>query len=153
MWGLLVASVLAGAPGSPMDRYRTPPVPVQAGDPFSWSAEPVQATVGKPAVVRVRLVVPPGFRIYRDQVELAAVAVSGLVVGAVVLPPGQLIDDGEGGVREGFDADVVLSVPVTASRAGSYRLSFDVRHQGCRTGLCYPAVVSTVATMVVARGN
>jgi len=150
MWGLFVASVLAGAPASPLDRYRTPPVPVQVGDPFAWAAEPVSAVVGRPTTAKLRLVVPPGYRVYRDQVEVVGVGVAGLVVGAASLPPGKLIDDGEGGVREGFDADVTVSVPITASRAGSLPLRFDVRHQGCRTGLCYPSVASSVSTTVAA---
>lgn len=150
MWGLLVTAVLAGPPASPLDRYRTPPVPVQVGDPFSWSAEPVVATVGRATTAQLRLAVPPGTRIYRDAVEVRALGTYGFTIGAVVLPPGKLVDDGEGGVREGYDADVVLTIPLTATRAGSFTLRLDVHHQGCRTGLCYPPVDDTLSVPVTA---
>ena len=140
-WWLALA--VASAEPSILDRYSSPaPLPTEE-DPFVWQVSPLTVAAGSMANVTLRLVVPPGDTVYRDQIDVVGHADAGLVVGAADLPPGRFHADPANGSdgRELYDMDVVVLVPVTVPRAtaaGLVPLTLDLRHQGCRPGLCFP---------------
>lgn len=161
MW-LVVMSFALAAPG---DRYGdsllpgAPQTPLGAPDlsgtkdPFSWVVPAVAVPAAGEATLMLRLVVPPGTHVYRDGIEVSVTDAGGLVVGAPDLPPGlKRADPGDPSneVRELYDTDVLIAVPVAARAgdAGLHTVGLDLRHQGCKPGLCYPPVQTTVGALV-----
>lgn len=159
IWWLM--GVLAMA--DPGDRYAgtllpgsTAPAPVAPGssvDPFSWEAAPVEVVAGAPGRVVLRLHVPAGTHIYKDGIEVLVADSAGIQVGPADVPPGlKKADPGDGGeIRELFDTDVLIEVPVTGRTPGLYPVTFDVRHQGCKVGLCFPPKSTTLTALVRVR--
>lgn len=128
------------------------PAAREGEDPFTWVATPLRATVGERTRAVVTLKVPTNHHVYRDQLSVMALGPEGLVVGHADLPPGVRGADpaDPDDVRELYDRDVVIYVPVTARRAGAFTVRLQVRHQGCRVGLCHPPVESSFTLPVTA---
>lgn len=133
------------------------PPPVEV-DPFAWAvtAEPVD--VGSDGALTLRLVVPPSHFVYRDRVSIVVLEPGPLSVGAVALPPGQVMADVAGDLpdREQYGADVFFTVPFTATRAavaGLQSVTLQVEHQGCRPGLCFPPTRTELTTLVPVRAS
>ena len=149
---LLLVALLSVARADPgvLDRYTeaaVPSAPAAEEDPFRWEAEPGSVGAGESARLVLRLVVPPGTHVYRDQIEVVVKDAAGFTVGAPDFPPGLKKPDPATGSdeRELYDMDVVLHLPVTAPAAGGLaKIVVEVRHQGCRPGLCFPPKVSTL---------
>lgn len=148
---------LTFAAGAAANPYEAPPPVAPAADPFAWRAEPGVVDAGGRGEVRLVLAVPPGFFVYRDQIEVVAAYAAGLGVAAAVLPPGRRDADpaDPAAVREVYAADTVVAVPITApaGAGGVVRLVLDVRHQGCRPGLCYAPVTTRLEVPVRVRAG
>ena len=159
MWWVLVAFALA-APGDPGpyggSLLPSPsPAPDLHGthDPFSWQVPATEVNAGGATTLMLRLVVPPGTHVYRDGIEVRVIDPGGLVVGAPDLPPGlKQADPGDptGDVRELYDSDVLIAIPVSSPSAntGLFTVALDLRHQGCKPGLCYPPVQTAIGALV-----
>ncbi len=114
-------------------------------------------TAGTTLDLPVHLLVPPGAHVYAEMVEIEVVDAGGLVVGALVEPPGKLLADPANPARqrEVYEAgDTVLSLPLTlpAGSPRTYTLKLLARHQACRVGLCYPAREDALTATVSAAG-
>lgn len=162
MW-LLMMSLGLAAPG---DRYGDSLLPgatqaaapdvLGARDPFSWVVPATEVPEGGAGTLMLRLVVPPGTHVYRDGIEVTVTDAGGLVVGTPDLPPGlKLVDPGDPSneVRELYDHDVLVAIPVTArpGTVGLHTVALDLRHQGCKPGLCYPPVQTPMSALVHVR--
>lgn len=156
MWGVLALA-------NPGDRYAgsllpgseapAPVAPGVAADPFSWEVAPIEVVAGASGRVVLRLRVPAGTHIYRDGIEVLVADAGGLQVGPADVPPGlKRADPGDGGeIRELYDTDVLIEVPVTGRAPGLYSVTFDLRHQGCKIGLCFPPKSTPVTALVRVR--
>ena len=133
---ILMSLLLAGPAGANPYSLQATAVVQQDVDPFEWEASVSELRAGSEAVVELRLVVPDGFVVYRDQLEVIVLESDGLIVGEPDLPPALKRKDPADGadLRELYDSDVVVHVPVSApGRApGLARLVVQLRHQGCR---------------------
>lgn len=119
----------------PFGRSPPPPPP----DPFTWTAT---ATA---EAVRLVLHVPAGTHVYRDQIEISTVVTTGVVLTRPTLPAGVAETAPDGSVRERYDADVVITVPIAVADAGRRDAVLLVRHQGCRGDLCWAPREQTLA--------
>ncbi len=126
---LLLAFVAASASTA---RAAKPP-------PFALVAEAVEARVGEAATVELRVVVPPGCKVYRDMMGVEVLDASGLELGEPSFPPAEKrIDPAFGIERELYELDVFIEVPVApVSTAGEHAPVFEVRWQGCKGSICY----------------
>lgn len=149
---LLLIALLSVARADPsvLDRYAEPKVPAAPAseeDPFRWEAEVPTLAAGQEGKIVLRLVVPAGMHVYRDQLEVVVRDAAGFTVGAADFPPGRKMADPATGSdeRELYDLDVLVHLPVTAPAAsGLSKLAVEVRHQGCRPGLCFPPKTATL---------
>ena len=107
-------------------------------DPFQWSVSVPELTVGTKATAALSLPVPDGFRVYRDTLSVRSAERGTLNFGRPELPRGVKLET-KAGVREAYDMDVVVHIPVTASEAGLGRGTLVVEWQACHQGLCLPA--------------
>lgn len=158
---LLAAPVRAG--GAPL----LPPVggvaPATSQAPVSQAAVSQAAVTvqgglttlapGKTAPLELTVVVPPGFHVYRDMLQVDLVDAGGLSLGPASLPPGLHAPDpaAPGQLREQYDFDAVVQVPLLAAPpAGEHLATFDVRFQACSGGICLmPRTEQVQARLVV----
>lgn len=120
------------------------PAAVQAPsqDPFSWHAS--HDVSGERLVLTLRI--PEGHTVYRDQVEVTVVADGGVQVGKPDLPPGeQRVDPAGKDARELYATDMVVYVPVSATDG---MVELELRHQGCKGGLCFSPVTQRLWVQV-----
>jgi thiol:disulfide interchange protein DsbD len=131
-------------------------------DPFRVEVTDVTVAPNGTTAARVTVVVPKGFHVYRDMMDVTVTDAGGLTIGPASFPPGMMTDDpaSPGTNREQFDEDVLIDLPVTApATAGKYTAALSVRYQGCKKNLCYfpaeqtPSLVVTVAGEPVAPGT
>ncbi len=125
-------------------------------DPFAWDATGEPVDVGGTGAVTLRLVVPPTHFVYKDSVSISLVSGGQLSAGTVELPVGVVQPDVAGDLpdREQYGADVFITVPLTASSsadAGLQEVLLEVRHQGCRPGLCFPPTTTMLTALVPVR--
>jgi len=123
-------------------------------DPFRVEVTDVTVAPNGTTAARVTVVVPKGFHVYRDMMDVTVTNAGGLTIGPASFPPGMMKDDpaSPGTNREQFEEDVLIDLPVTApATAGTYTAALSVRYQGCKKNLCYfpaeqtPSLVVTVA--------
>ncbi|MCO4743957.1 MAG: protein-disulfide reductase DsbD N-terminal domain-containing protein [Proteobacteria bacterium] len=115
------------------DPSRSAP-PVVAEQPFVWE------TAFDPAERRLvlTLTVPVGHTVYRDQVEVTVISAAGVALAKPDLPAGERKPDPAGqGARELYSTDLVIFVPV---KRGHGTVELELRHQGCKGGLCFAPV-------------
>ena len=150
---LLSAFFAACALATPFTLDEPPPVEV---DPFEWAAtaSPVEADAG--GNITLRLVIPPSHFVYRDRVSIDVVDPAGLLIGEVMLPPGELRPDVGQDLpdREQYASDVFFTIPLSAAQTttdGLAQVSLEVRHQGCRPGLCFPPTTTPLTALVPVR--
>lgn len=112
-----------------------------AANPFRVEVEPPSGLVpGASGVVRVVVVVPEGFHVYRDMMHVEVVEAGGLRWGAPSFPVGLQTPDpaNPSAQREVYDTNVVVELPVTAGAAsGAIAARVEVKYQGCKKSLCY----------------
>lgn len=155
---LLIAAVFA----APEDRYSTSLIPTTAApaqdvgvdvDPFSW-VDPVAVEIpaGGSGKISMRLIVPAGTHVYRDQIEVDVVDAGGLTIGATDLPAAMKVPDpgGTGEIRELYDRDVYVEMPISAPKtlSGLVQVHLVARHQGCKPGLCFPPKATDMTALV-----
>lgn len=125
-------------------------------NPFLVQAEGATVAPSGQGVVSLTLVVPTEFHVFRDMMEVTVVDAAGLTIGQPSFPPGEQKPDplNPGTLREQFDRDVIVEVPVTApAKEGTYLAVFNFRYQGCKETLCYmPATDRVEASVVVKAG-
>ena len=122
-----------------------------APNPFRVEGVGVKLAPNGSGVVQVRIIVPPGHHIYRDQIRVRPLDSSAVEVGAASLPPGLPSPDPANPTksRELYDLDVIIEVPVEApAEIGVHEVRFEVGYQGCRSGLCYMPVIEEVVASV-----
>ncbi|MFT6377311.1 MAG: hypothetical protein ACJARS_003972, partial [bacterium] len=142
-----------GGGSSPFGLDSAPAVEV---DPFAWDATGEPVVVGGDGRVTLRLVVPPTHFVYKDSVSISVVAGGELSAGPVILPVGVVQADVAGDLpdREQYGADVFMTVPLSAplsATAGLQAVVLEVRHQGCRPGLCFPPTTTQLTALVPVR--
>ncbi len=108
------------------------------------------------AEITRRLVVPQDHFVYQDAVSVEVVDAGPLQVGALELPAGVLGVDpaGEPVERMHYSADTYIALPIavpTDVEAGLVTVVLDIRHQGCRPGLCFPPKTTRVEVLVPVR--
>jgi len=111
-------------------------------DPFRVEAVGPALSPGATGTLTVTIAVPAGHHIYRDMVAVDVLMDGGLTVGEPSLPPGLVGPDpaNPAGTREQYAYPVFIDIPVTApATPGSYAPVVQVRYQGCKPGLCFPA--------------
>ena len=131
--------------------------PAHAGpkNPFLVRGDGATIAAGATGEVTLTLVVPSGFHVYRDMMEVTVDAAGGLSFGAPSFPPGAMKPDplNPGSQREQFDQDVIVEVPVTAPASpGAYTATLKFRYQGCKDTLCYMPATDAVDLTVTVTG-
>ncbi len=110
--------------------------PLHAQEELEFVEDPFQPTVttthsGASESLNVLFTVPAGHHLYRDRIELS---LDGKRLDAV-LPPGRdLKDPTTGDLRTAFETNVVITIPLAATRAAAI-LSID--YQGCNEESCF----------------
>mgnify|MGYP003888586877 CR=1 FL=1 len=99
--------------------------------------------------------VPRGHAVYRDQVGVRVEESGGLTFHEASLPPGIRIPDEsrDGELREQYDMDFVIVMPVTAHQVepGLLHTTLLVHQQGCGKGICYPPETEVLVVTVPVR--
>ena len=116
-------------------------------NPFRVEGVGVKLAPKGVGVVQVRIIVPPGHHIYRDQIRVRPLDAGAVALGVPSLPPGIPSPDpaNPANSREMYDLDVIIEVPVEApDEAGLHPVRLEVGYQGCRSGLCYMPVLEEV---------
>lgn len=157
MWFALLSLLTPVYAESPLDRYSTPAITSSAAvpaDPFQWSVDAVRVAPGAHGMLVLKLTVPAGTHVFRDQLEVKITNMHGVRVGTPDLPPGFKFVDPDVGPRERYDLDVLINVPVDVPAAvhGLIAVDFEVRHQGCKDGLCWAPKISALTAYVNAEG-
>ena len=127
-----------------------------AKNPFRVEAPGVDAVVDKEAAVKVTVVVPKGFHVYRDMMYLKVLDGNGLTFSEAVFPQGVFQPDPADpeGLREQYDESVQISAAFTPSKPGTYAPLFEIRYQGCKASLCYmPKKEELIITVEVGAGS
>lgn len=113
----------------------------QTTDPFVWKALPPVLYGSEQREVELRLMVPQGFVVYRDQLRVKVVQHGRLRVGKPQIPQGQMrLRSGyDVEARELYEGDVVVRLPVSAGalEPGLATIDVLVSHQGCHRGVCF----------------
>ena len=139
---LSLAGVLL-APSTQANPYlATPALSVRQADPFFWELEAPVLAAGDDGVIVVRLVVPRGHVVYRDQLQAQVLGGGDAKIGPADFPPALVGQDPVDGMeRELYDMDVVMEFPVQMPKVvqgDSIPVALRLRFQGCYGGLCYP---------------
>ncbi len=140
---LLMATLSAPALGNPYDDAPSLIPAHSTEDPFSWELSSVALQPGQPGRITATLIVPPGTHVYRDQLEVSVANPDGLRIGKPDFPPGLTAPDpaNKAMTRELYERDVIIYLPVNVPKkteAVSAYVQLQLRHQGCREGLCFP---------------
>lgn len=101
--------------------------------------------------IAVRVVIAPGYYLYRDKLKFELAAPAGAALGAYDLPPGKPKDDPHFGTVQVYYDDASATLPVSgapaAGGAGVLKASF----QGCaEKGICYPPTTRTLEFLIPA---
>ncbi len=122
---------------------------LEPDDAFRFSAEPVVASAGGPAIA-VRYRIADGYYLYRERFQFALdpATSNGATLGEPVFPKGEIkYDETFDRDVEHYRHDVVVRIPVVGATGPVTLLSTS---QGCAdAGLCYPPQVAK-ATLTVA---
>jgi thiol:disulfide interchange protein DsbD len=151
LWGAISAAALPAATDAP-----APGLAWAAANPFRVEVEAPRLTPGAKGVLRVTIVVPPGYHVYRDMMWVKVPASGGLSVGSPSFPPGLQKPDpaNPGQNRELYDLNVIVEVPITApAAAGAHEIELEVGYQGCKGGLCYMPATESVRVPVQVGGG
>lgn len=127
--------------GQPVMHRPGMPVLPPGQDPLQWVPGPNVLRGERPGELEIVLDVPPGFHVYRDQLEVQVLDGADLHVGPPDIPPGmvRLVPGQDEVPREQYDTDIVVRIPARAADAdpGLRTMQVRVRHQGCFAGHCY----------------
>ncbi len=123
-----------------------------AANPFRVEVEaPAGLVAGASGVLRVVVLVPEGFHVYRDMMHVEVVDPAGLSWGAPSFPVGLQTPDpaNPSAMREVYDTNVVVEIPVKAGAAvGPMNARVEVKYQGCKKALCYMPATELVDVVV-----
>jgi len=139
------------APSPPPMLQPALPLP-EDEDPFLWQFE-TAIFKGSSGRLELKLQVPPGTHLYRDQLSvtpsLDTPENTVAAFGTPDFPPGELEPDPAGGPpREIYNGDVILYVPVQVDGPGLWTAVLETTHQGCKPGLCFPPKQQTLSVLV-----
>ena len=98
----------------------------------------IDALADGPDKLRIRFAVTPGYYLYKNRLKVTTPGTD-VLLGAPSIPRGKDKTDEYFGTQEVFDADVVITVPVSRAAGAALELPVEVGFQGCaEAGLCYP---------------
>lgn len=150
---LLLALLSIPFVGPTIARAGSSSAPASSGQEPMVVAGITRLAAGKTAPVQVTLVVPPGYKVYKDMLVVEVLDAGDLALGEPSLPAGILAEDpaAPGSQREQYEFDVIIELPMTRAPApGSHKLSVSVRWQACRASVClYPKTEQVQAEVLV----
>lgn len=155
---LAALASLAADPASPFDRGG--PVPTHgaavAGDPFEWRVSPPALIGEEPGELELRLQVPDGFQLYRDQLRVTVIDPGTLSVGSPTVPSGSYIEplDPDAPRREVLTGEIVVRMLVSTTELtapGLAILDLLVEQQGCFAGRCLPPERRAIKALIPVR--
>jgi hypothetical protein len=153
----LSIALLLAAPAHALPPYAEDPgaVSSQEEDPFSWEIPAAVVHPGKWGRLTLRLVVPEGYVVYQDQLEVRVLDAGPLRSGPLDLPPARVEPDPVDGtgLRRQYPVDVMIYLPVEvpSDARGGVLVRLETRHQGCRKGLCFSPVTLSHDVWVAVR--
>lgn len=126
----------------------------QAGpeaSPFRATSQGLTLAPGATAPATVVISVPQGTTLYKDMTFFTVVDAGGVTVGEASLPPAaEKEDPALGLMRELWDMDVYVELPVTApATAGSHDVLVEATWQGCKGSLCFMPVTEQITVSVL----
>ena len=108
---------------------------------------------GAVAPLQLTVVVPPGFKVYRDMLRVDVADPGGLNLSEPSLPPGLTAPDPANPAltRELYEFDIIIDVGLSQPAAvGEHVATFDLRYQACHGGICLmPRTEQVSARLVV----
>jgi thiol:disulfide interchange protein DsbD len=103
--------------------------------------------------VRLNWEIADGYYLYRTRIKVSTAA-TGVMLGALQLPPGQVKNDEYFGRQEIYHHELIGTVAVARSTGGTLEIPVQVSYQGCaEAGLCYPPQTKTVTVRLAAGGG
>ncbi|HVJ63184.1 MAG TPA: protein-disulfide reductase DsbD, partial [Tahibacter sp.] len=94
-----------------------------------------------PTELLARWTMPKGYYLYRDKTVLTVPADSGVKLGALRWPAGQLYKDEHFGQVTVFFDQVELPISIARTRGDAARVTLNAEFQGCEEGgVCYPVM-------------
>lgn len=132
--------------------------------PAAWAVEnPVHAEIGQATVapggtapLLVTVVIPEGYHVYRDVLEVKLVDAGRATMGAVDYPEGLHKPDPltPSVTREVYEGDALVEVPFTvpADAAGDLAVRVEARFQACKDTLCFPTKEEELAGVLHVTG-
>jgi thioredoxin:protein disulfide reductase len=95
-----------------------------------------------------------GYHLYRDQIKFSLENASGLSLGKIQMPKGEVVDDAFLGRQVVYAEPIDVTVPVTRTAGSSGSGTLVVRYQGCADkGICYPPITKRIAFTLPAVGS
>ena len=91
----------------------------------------------------ILIAIPKGFHLYKDMMSVQALESSALTFKEPILPKGLFQPDpaNPSQYREHYEETIIIHLPFSLTKEGSYTSTIEVRYQGCKDGLCYkPAI-------------
>lgn len=89
--------------------------------------------------------VTDGYYLYRDKIKVEAPDASGVVIGALDLPQGEVKQDEFFGRMEIYKHDFQVRVPLSGAASTAGPVTLKVTYQGCASaGICYPPIIKPV---------
>lgn len=122
-------------------------------NPFRVEIQAITVPAGGEGRLDVLFVIPSGFHMFRDMMEVTVPDAAPFQVGKARFPKGDLVPDPAfpSEKREQYEADVTVRLPVkvpSTVKPGDYDLDVAVRFQGCKAALCYLPQEQTVSASI-----
>ena len=149
--GLAVAfALLSPCPAIVRAGFLSTDAPPETAAPFAVAVavEPAEIPAGGAGVVRVRIDMADGFKIYADDTSVRPQPTPGIVFGTTEYPASVVKAEPDGNPARFFEGEAVLSLPfrIDARReTGPLSLPLEVAYRGCSETTCFFPVEKTVA--------
>ncbi len=126
---------------------------LEGDSPFRIEVAPLTVSAGARVDIQLVLVIPDGFHVYRDMVQVRVDDPGIFQVGEAVFPPGVEAPDPAfpDQTRELYQDTIEILLPLTVPEtvpAGGYSLDIWARYQGCKKSLCYLPQSGTYQAMI-----
>jgi thioredoxin:protein disulfide reductase len=116
---------------------------------FQFDSDPPSATG-----VVLHWHVTEGYYLYRDKIKVELPDATGITIGALELPKGEVKQDEFFGRMEIYKHDFQVRVPLSGHATTPGPVELKVTYQGCATaGICYPPVIKQVSLDLAGLGG
>jgi len=112
-----------------------------------------EASETQPGLLLVRWTIAEGYYLYRDKLKVRLAEGSGVTLGPVELPPGEIKHDEFFGDVQVFHHEAEARIPVQGGPDSDAEITLQVAYQGCAdAGICYPPIKKLINVALAENG-